>query len=337
MNINNSSRAFIEHNPVIGYLYIPNLYVRIMHENGGYFIKSNNIGFRSDCDFSIEKKEGIKRILVFGDSFTAGDGVKNFDRYTDILGRVLDNVEIFNFGLTSSGTDQQYLIYKEFASKMNADLVIIAPMVENIRRNLVNEMPAITHDGILFSRPKPFFKIVGSNLILQNNPVPKVAVIDQYQEKHNLIHNSIYIDLLRNIIKKYQIKNKINTMLGLKKDLYKEYKSSKTSAWRLMSRIILQWITELKVPVILVPIPWHLHYEENSIYTAENYLKRFKELEINNMVRVCDPLPVFNKFSYDEKKEFTFFHDKHFTQKGHCVLAESIMPVLTEVLKELKK
>ncbi len=338
MTIGNSCRAFIEYHPVIGYLYIPNLNVRILHENGGYFIKTNSMGFRSDFDFPTEKKEGVVRIIVFGDSFTAGDGVKNLDRYTDLLCRSFDNVEIFNFGLTSSGTDQQYLIYKEFASKMNADVVIIAPMVENIRRNVIDSMPAITHDGVRFIRPKPFFKIRDSDLILQNNPVPRVDMIAKTKRnKIKYMLTFILLNKFRYVNKKYQIKNKIARLFGLKKELFQEYQSSDNSAWKLMKGILLKWIDELKVPVIIVPIPWYLHYEESSIYSAENYLQRFKELEINNTIKVCDPLQFFNAFKYDQKKEFTFLHDKHLTQKGHAVLADSILPILTQILKDFKK
>lgn len=337
MTTKNSCRAFIEYHPVIGNLYIPNLDVRILHENGGYFLKTNNMGFRSDYDFPIEKKEGVIRILVFGDSFTAGDGVKNSDRYTDIIGRNFDNVEVFNFGLTSSGTDQQYLIYREFGSKMKADIVIIAPLVENIRRNLVDAMPNITHDGVRFMRPKPYFELRDSDLVLQNTPVPRVKVFAKTQNNHNSTRTSVLIDKLRHLNNKYEIKKNVARLFGLKINLYPEYRSSQTSAWKLMRKIMLQWIEEVKVPVIVVPIPWYLHYEESSVYSAETYLERFQELEINNRIKVCDPLRFFNTFTYDQKREFTFLHDKHLTPKGHTALAEAILPQLKEIMRVVKK
>ena len=56
MNTLISCRTFIEYNETIGHLYIPNLFVRVIHENGGYFLKTNNIGFRSDIDYNIQKR-----------------------------------------------------------------------------------------------------------------------------------------------------------------------------------------------------------------------------------------------------------------------------------------
>ena len=78
---------------------------------GGYWLKTNHQGFRNDFDYVVKKRKNKKRIAVFGDSFTAGDGVTNSHRYTDVIRQQLPNTEVLNFGLTHSGTDQQFLIF----------------------------------------------------------------------------------------------------------------------------------------------------------------------------------------------------------------------------------
>jgi len=50
-------------------------------------VQVNDAGFRCQRQIQAEKPTGTFRILVFGDSFTAGDGVSNRDRYTDVLER----------------------------------------------------------------------------------------------------------------------------------------------------------------------------------------------------------------------------------------------------------
>ena len=106
------NKQIFEYHPLIGYKFIPDLKTRIQHEAGGYLLRTNNWGFRSEHDFTVEKKADTKRILFFGDSFTAGDGVSNKSRYTDLLGLSLPNTEIFNFGLPGSGTDQQFILFQ---------------------------------------------------------------------------------------------------------------------------------------------------------------------------------------------------------------------------------
>ena len=78
-------RQLYEYHPVVGYRYIPRLRVRIPHEGGGYLIQVNEQGFRADRPFARARTPGHRRVLVFGDSFTAGDAVPNRQRYTELL------------------------------------------------------------------------------------------------------------------------------------------------------------------------------------------------------------------------------------------------------------
>ncbi len=82
-------RMEMTYHPRIGHLHVPNHVVRLPHERGGYYSRTNAQGFRSDTDFAIER-HGRPRILVFGDSFTAGQGCDNHERYTDCLERELN-------------------------------------------------------------------------------------------------------------------------------------------------------------------------------------------------------------------------------------------------------
>ena len=70
-------RQIFEYDPDIGYRYIPGLRARIPHESGGYLIRANEMGFRSTREYVAEKPPGVRRVLLFGDSYTAADGVPN--------------------------------------------------------------------------------------------------------------------------------------------------------------------------------------------------------------------------------------------------------------------
>src|SRR5262245_19452241 len=105
-------RQLFEYHPRFGYRFIPELKARIDHEGGGYLVKVNRAGFRCDHELAPMKCEGSFRVLLFGDSYTAGDGVSNRDRYGDVLEKLVPSLEVYNFGLSGSGTDQQYLIWR---------------------------------------------------------------------------------------------------------------------------------------------------------------------------------------------------------------------------------
>ena len=125
----------IEFHPVIGKRLRPGIRrVLTQAEWGEYVLRSNNYGFRCNHDFSLAKQAGVKRILIFGDSYVFGNGVSNEERFTDLMEKLVPDVEIYNFALEGFGLDQQYLCYQEIAAAFEHDLVIIAPAIETIRK-----------------------------------------------------------------------------------------------------------------------------------------------------------------------------------------------------------
>ena len=165
-------RQLFKYNKDIGHSYVENLNTRVMHENGGYFLKTNSLGFRSDVEFK-KKKGKKKRILIFGDSNTAGDGVRNSQRYSDLLGSHLD-CEIFNYGLSGTGTDQQYLLFEKYAKDVQADLIILGIWVENIERNKARFRETMNfYNKNLGLTPKPYYILKKNKLELKNSPVPR--------------------------------------------------------------------------------------------------------------------------------------------------------------------
>ncbi len=124
-------------------------------------MRTNSTGFRSDAEFRKEKS-GRSRILFFGDSYTAGDGCDNAERFSDLTGQALE-AEVYNYALSGSGTDQQLLIYEHFARDVEADLVVMWVAVHKIVRIKVPYRESIDrvsnkhiYKHILV--PKPYFE-----------------------------------------------------------------------------------------------------------------------------------------------------------------------------------
>ena len=172
------NRQLFEYDPMLGYRFIPRLKARMEHEDGGYLVRTNGLGFRSEHEFDAPRRSGIRRVLLFGDSFTAGDGVSNKKRYGDQLESLVDDVEVWNYGLPGSGTDQQYLIFRELAANTDHDLLIIAVLVENIRRVAARYRVAETGEGELRCLAKPYYSLEEGQLVLHHVPVPKGTVAE---------------------------------------------------------------------------------------------------------------------------------------------------------------
>lgn len=333
----------MEYHPVIGFRFISNLKARIPHEGGGFLIQTNNEGFRCRHNFAKEKKPGIRRVLVFGNSYTAGDGVSNAQRYSDYLEKIIPNLEVYNFGMPATGTGQHYLIYKEFASKIEHDLIVIAVFVENIRRVIsrfryyYNEK----HELVLYA--KPYYSLKDGELIINNVPPPKKPFLKSNlpPEEIGYIYTATRFPKLKKLMKKFEtspVLKKWFITSGFRDRILKlihyrpitEYNSPKNPAWLLMRALLEDWICNHNGPVILVPIPLHHHVLKLS--DPSSYNARLNEVSSASDCIFHDPLPDLLKYSLRERRCFYYEQDGHLTQKGHIAFARSLASILERVL-----
>jgi hypothetical protein len=72
-----------------------------------YWNPKNELGYR---DRTISDEKNKRKILILGDSITAGHGIKNArDRYTDQLQKKIgDRYRIYNLGMNGSDTEDEY-------------------------------------------------------------------------------------------------------------------------------------------------------------------------------------------------------------------------------------
>jgi carbamoyltransferase len=264
-------RMTIQYDADVGHRYTPNLRARIPGDDGGYFVVTNSLGFRSDHEFD-RAAARHPRILMFGDSYTAGDDVSNADRYSDQLAGML-GAEVQNYGIPGSGTDQHLLIYRKFARDVEADLVLICVQIDSFHRIQVSHRPNIDRvTGKQIMVPKPYFELQNGGLVLHQVPVPRERPEDTgavdleagkesprwYDSLHDAYLKVPGLSAVRHspLFKElgYRAVSELNRATG--KHPYPDILSDDTPGWKLMSAILRQFIAELKPrPVAIVPIP----------------------------------------------------------------------------------
>jgi len=344
---NKTHRQIFCYNNNIGYLYIPNINARIIHESGGYYVRTNSLGFRSNFDFK-KKKDNKLRILFFGDSNTAADGVSNIERFSDLTGKYF-NAESYNFGLSGSGTDQQYLIWKEYAQNMEVDLVVLGILVENIERNKVayrETLHPYTKKSLL--TPKPYFNFEKNKLVLQN--------ISSFDVKKKL--SEIDIDTVQWAIPKDQefiykcvsafreskmlqpVRNNCDPILKRLRSLlikiayqpYPDYNKPYSKGYILMKEILSEFSKSLTpTPVVIMPIPTYHYYVDGAKPIYKSFFNYFHNPSKN--IYVVDLLENLKSLSFSKRQSLCFKKDKnHFSQFGHQVISN----FLTEKISDLK-
>jgi carbamoyltransferase len=323
-------RQIFEYHPVIGYRFIPNLRARVPHESGGYLVQANETGFRSNRPFLQERLPGYRRVLLFGDSFTAGEAVSNAQRYSDLIEARLSGLEVYNFALPGTGTDQQYLVWRELAQGIEHDLVIIAVLVENVRRNVARYRPYFDDAGRERIFAKPYYTLEGDQLRLHHVP-PRRAPMEAHElppEERDTVDSGGRFQLLRQVVNAVGAKEVIQRLTHYQP--VPEYDSPDSPGWRLMRAILAQWVRAIEKPVVIMPIPFYTHVEETS--DSSPYQARFRELAVELGCAVHDPLPDLLRYSTAQRRRFRFEKDIHLTPEGHDAVACSLAPAVEQLL-----
>lgn len=323
-------RQFYEYHPVVGYRFIPNLKARIPHEGGGYLMQVNETGFRSNRPFVKERTAGCRRTLFFGDSFTAGDAVPNHQRYTDLLETRIPASEVYNFGLSSTGTDQQYLVWREFAQGIEHDLVVIAVFVENVRRVMARFRHYHDEAGRERIYAKPYYTLEHEELRLHHVPPPPEP-LDAHElapDEKGAVDNGGRFPLLRKIVSALGVKEAVQQLTRYQP--VPAYDSCDTPDWRLMRAILVQWVRSIDKPVVIMPLPLPQHLDE--MCDASGYQARFAELATELGCTLHDPLPDLLQYDPATRRRFRWEKDIHFTPEGHDALARSLAPVMERLL-----
>lgn len=116
----------------------------------------NTSGFRHR-ERLVLKGEGKKIIVVLGDSFVAGLGVKNDKLFNIIMEDELINIEVLNFGVNVHTPPREYLLQRESVLAYKPDLVLMVFYTDYDFEDMVGRSEWI--DG--YKRPRPTIRHFG--------------------------------------------------------------------------------------------------------------------------------------------------------------------------------
>ena len=110
-------------------------------DNGGYFsrrwmrtgaVHMNSAGFR-EREFSAAKPPGTYRIAVVGDSFTFGNGVRQDDRFSNVLqARLPDHFEVLNFGMAGANTPTHRTTVSHLLKDVQPNFILLQWYVNDV-------------------------------------------------------------------------------------------------------------------------------------------------------------------------------------------------------------
>ena len=324
-------RQVIQYDKKLGHKFVPNQTACFKYGNGTYLIETDENGFRNTKN---KARRGKIKIVCLGDSFTAGDGVSNHQRFTDLLEQMYD-CEVINLAVSGYGIDQQVLAYEEFGRSIAHDLVLFTPFIEDINRNLLAAREGIDRvTGKIVEIPKPYFVLENGELTLKNQPVPK----NRKESKGTILGSGNAAPGTKSPIRilAYKFKKAIVNLPQeskrwvrinvLNRTSYPQTEDLNSEAWKITTPIInrLKKLANGK-QLIIFPLPSMKMVQRGE--TSKHLIAAFKSFEDAN-TRVFDLYPTL-KIAHVPKQETVFLNICwHFSQSGHQLVANQIGQVL---------
>ena len=157
-----AERLHAKHDPELGWVNIPNIYLEDLYGPGLYF-KTDSQSFRNNQDFGERVPKGKVRVICSGDSFTLGYGVDNDHTWCQMLSSLGKRIEAVNMGQGGYGIDQSYLWYKRDGVKLDHQIHLFAFISDDFLR---------MHHKSFHGYAKPVLKVSDGTLVTENVPVP---------------------------------------------------------------------------------------------------------------------------------------------------------------------
>lgn len=236
-----------------GHAHIPNAKADLY----GVTIQTNSLGLRSDKEYG---KKNTTRILVLGDSFVLGWGVKQEKTLTYLLEQKLGNAEVINAGVGNYNTllERKQL---QRLTQLNPDIVLL--------EFYINDLETISY-------PNKFIQILGEHSYLYAFVLDKMINM-KYMGQSNKGLDQHYHDLFRDANRVKEWKQEMRAIKNITKNInatlvvfyIPEMHQFSPSSFGKEKAIVKQFIiTDLKTPFIDI-YPYFVNITPQKLWVSD--------------------------------------------------------------------
>lgn len=338
--LKSSSLFLYENKPNARFPYISNA------DNYNVDVSMNSSGFRGS-EFKKEKDEGVFRIAVLGDSFEEALQVELSQTWQKVMARKLSEelkkpVEVYNFGVSGYGTDQEWLALKEKVWQFKPDMVILAFTTNDIGDTYKDQLVFLENGVLVLKKP---------NERLAGNWLGKL--VRQTYTYHVLVKAASQSPLGKRTLDKVRV-----GLLGFPKEdkfflsdaqlvqgPFEVIASQKNppeevlAGWRIIKALILDMkrqadtngakflVTVNTSKMQIIPSDWeNLRnlYKIDPESSSPNEISRvLGEFLSDNSISFYDPAPDALQWLKD-KGDLHYKTDAHFNSNGHQFMGEAV-------------
>ncbi len=318
-----------------------------------------------DKPCTLNKKEGVLRIAVLGDSYMNGIHAGLGFRMSDLIEQRLGGkAEVLNFAISSIGTVQELIIYEKKVRQFKPDLVIVGFLTGNDVRNNCREIE-LSRSNYLANAPYCEPNANGSFTYYPARPAQGTNFLSYYLRKHFYVYTFFRMKLIPKIMELAIRKKDVSHSSQLQKDqslwpsTYLDYNvyglppdSLWEKAWKITEYTIAKFKKEVEADggrfmLLILTDPLQNEPDPEKTITMElgnSPPPGFSvEYPIQRLVNFCriknincvNLLPYFKAYAQEhhlKEPYFSFKNDGHWSRLGHRVAADTAVKILNETL-----
>jgi lysophospholipase L1-like esterase len=325
--------------------YAPNVTQRGYHPvDFDVGIRINNIGFRGE-DVNLEKEPGVSRIVMLGDSFTFGAGVRDDETFSAVLEEILNasgtgKFEVLNLGVESYSPVLEYILLKRNIDRLDPGIVIMNLDMSDIMNEFVYRKQASIGTG---GEPEA----VDGREDYARSREGTGAKIEKWIYSHMFITTAL-LEMLRAKTNRSATVEDVNVQTGIERkwELILEHTldGREPENLREMYGMVEDSILRTKqlcdshgCEFILAIYPWGYQVSDSEWVsgregwlpegtmvadTSDRTVEELESFARKNGISFINAFPDFRSYSGDGPLYFQY--DIHWTPEGHKVMAETI-------------
>lgn len=282
----------LQSDAALGWRYIPGLTRSRKNVEGRWWrIEINALGYRGPASWHPQAR---RRILILGDSFTAGEGVNLDERFDAALTAAEPTWSVINLGVSGYGTDQALIAGRPFYPALHPNDVVILLTYTNDFYDLLRHAFA--------GRSKPWCEEVDG--VLREHP-PRIGLAEQWRNRSYLAAR-----LLAALEPKAEAYSARELARGL-------------SLYQALVRYELQPLTQRGIQVVIAYHGDHALAREVASVTPQidATLRAAARDAGATLVRLDEALA-------QPSPSPLFFTDGHWSPQGHAVVGRRLLEIL---------
>jgi len=171
----------------------PNMEFWHKSKGGKWKFKINKQGFRSNYDYSYEKKPNTIRIIALGDSHTQGFEVRQDYTYSSVIEKYLKkkgcNAEVYNTGISGFSTVEELIFLENEGIKYKPDFVILGFFANDLEDNVKADIFVLNEGKLKIKKKAHILGVKIQNIIYK---IPLTKWLSENSYFYSLLFNTVW-------------------------------------------------------------------------------------------------------------------------------------------------